>query len=385
MGEPSGDLHTAKLIDCLRNHSRGLSFHGFGGPLMAQAGCHIRYPLTDLAVVGFAEVLPKLMQFVRVADMASAAFDQHRPDAVVLVDFPGFNWHIAKRAKRRGIPVFYYLPPQLWAWGRWRIGKMRRTVDHVLCNLPFELEWYQQHGIPAHYVGHPFFDEVLQGQLDQKFLDRWSHHPGVQVSVLPGSRAREVRYIWPMQLEAIRRLAHKHPHVRFMVACLKDGHCLWCRQQLTEADRDLDIQFFVGRTSEIIKLSDCSLMKSGSVSLEMMARGVPSVVVYHIGRMTYHIARRLTDLSCFSLPNILAGRQVMSEHLAVGATDQAIHTSTQALERLIADPHERARQRRELLELNQSIAAAGASDRAAQLILSELDASQPSQSLVRAA
>ena len=114
---------------------------------MLEAGCQLDFELTSMAVVGFAEVLPKLREFYRIADIASSIFDAQRPDAVVLVDFPGFNWHIARRAKKRGIPVIYYLPPQLWAWGAWRIRKMQRHVDHVLCNLPFEPEWYASRGM----------------------------------------------------------------------------------------------------------------------------------------------------------------------------------------------------------------------------------------------
>lgn len=349
-----------------------LSFMGLGGPSMKSVGCTLLYPLTDLAVMGFVEVLPKLREFFRVADMAAAAMDRERPAAVVLVDFPGFNWHIAKRAKQRGIPVFYYLPPQLWAWGQWRIGKMRRYVDHVLCNLPFEQSWFEQRGVPSDFVGHPFFDEVRERPLDPKFLARWSCPESVQVAVLPGSRAREVEQIWPMQLAMIRELSKRHPSARFLVACLKDSHCLWCKRQMKQEDHGLRIEFFVGKTSEIIQLADCSLMKSGSVSLEMMARGVPSIVVYQVGRIFYHIASRLTDLKTFTLPNILAGTEVMQEFLAVGSTRDAGLQATQALDRLMGDPGERIRQKEQLLELAGQFAKDGASDRAARVVLSRL-------------
>lgn len=339
---------------------------------MQETGFELLYPLTELAVMGFVEVLPKLREFFRVADIASTSFDQQRPDAVVLVDFPGFNWHIAKRAKKRGIPVFYYLPPQLWAWGQWRVRKMRRTVDHVLCNLPFEQTWFQEHGVKAEYVGHPFFDEVQQKQLDERFLQRWSDSSKTSVAVLPGSRSREVRNIWPMQLSVIRQLAAKHPQVRFQVAALRDAHCLWCKQQLTDADRNLDINFFVGKTSEVIQQADCALAKSGSVSLELMARGIPTVVVYHVGRILYQIAKRLSNLNSITLPNMLAGEKVMSEYLAVGSTTQAAESAFQDLDRLISDPTERQRQRQRLTQLSQIHASGGASQRAASLIASLL-------------
>ncbi len=372
VGEPSGDLHAAKLIQNLRSQVQNLTFGGLGGPQMSAAGCRIDYPLTELAVVGFVEVLPKLREFFRVARLAADSMDRHRPDAVVLVDFPGFNWHIAKRAKQRGIPVFYYLPPQLWAWGSWRIHKMRSYVDHVLCNLPFEQQWFQRHGVPATLVGHPFFDEVTERKLDQQMIHHWSRQHGVRVAVLPGSRAREVHNIWPMQLAAIRQLAIAHPQAHFLVACLKDAHCLWCRQQLTAADRRLNIHFFVNRTSEVVSLADCGLVKSGSVSLELMARHVPTVIVYHVGRIMYQIARRLTDIDTISLPNMLAGQKVMQEFLAIGSTSRVVDPIVVAMNRLMSEPLELARQKAALKELSQRYAQPGASQRAARAICDQL-------------
>ena len=378
VGEPSGDLHAASLISQLQRLRPDSGFRGFGGSQMRRAGCTVDYPLTDLAVVGFAEVLPKLREFFRVADIASRVFDEDRPDAVVLVDFPGFNWHIAKRAKQREIPVYYYLPPQLWAWGAWRIKKMKRDVDHVLCNLPFEEAWYRERGMSVEYVGHPFFDEVAQRSLDRRFLDAWQADSlSVQVAVLPGSRKREVHHIWPMQLSAIRELAKRHPKTRFLVACLKDRDCLWCQQQLTSDDEQLDIEFFVGRTSEIIELADCALMKSGSVSLEMMARETPAVVVYHASRTLYAIGKCITNLKSMTLPNLIAGRTVMPEFLAVGHTRQVVDQATAAMDRLVGDPDERARQAHALRELTVQFAQPGASVRAARRIVQLVEATLP--------
>ncbi len=358
VGEPSGDLHAAKLIAELQRQQPGSTFRGFGGNRMRDAGCQLDYELTNLAVMGFVEVLPKLKEFFRVADMASEIFAREKPDAVVLVDFPGFNWHIARRAKMHNIPVIYYLPPQLWAWGGWRIRKMRQTVDHVICNLPFEFDWYQARGMSAEYVGHPFFDEVKQRQLDERFVAKWKSGDIVQVAVLPGSRTREVAKIWPMQLQVIRRLAKLYPKARFLVAALRDQHCLSCQQQLTPEDRKLNIEFFVGKTSEIIELADCSLMKSGSVSLEMMARGTPSVVVYHVNRTHFAIARCLTSIQSMTLPNMIAGKVIMPEFLAVGSTGKTIEQSISALDRLMGDAEERQRQREALLELSRRIVPA---------------------------
>ena len=377
VGEPSGDLHAANLIRSLQTQL-GLAgvplpkVRGLGGPRMRDAGCSLDFELTNLAVVGFAEVLPKLREFFRVAEIASEVFERDRPDAVVLVDFPGFNWHIAKRAKKFGIPVFYYLPPQLWAWGAWRLRKMRRTVDHVLCNLPFEPAWYAQRKMQVEYVGHPFFDEIAERPLNQKFMAQWKSWDGLQVVVLPGSRSREVKSIWPMQLAAIRELSKRYPQTRFLIACYQDRHCLACQREMTAADRDLNLEFFFGRTSELIEIADCSLMKSGSVSLEMMARHTPSVVVYHVSRSLYAIGRCLVNLESMSLPNMMAGKTVMPEFLAVGSTAKATGQAIEAMDKLLSSSQARDSQRTELQALSERFATRGASDRAAQAILKQL-------------
>lgn len=339
---------------------------------MRDAGCSLDFELTNLAVVGFAEVLPKLREFYRVADIGSDVFERDRPDAVVLVDFPGFNWHIAKRAKAFGIPVFYYLPPQLWAWGAWRLRKMRATVDHVLCNLPFEPQWYAKRKMQVEYVGHPFFDEIAERRLDQKFMAQWQSWDGLQVVVLPGSRTREVSKIWPMQLAAIRELSKRHPKTRFLVACYQDRHCLACQRELSEADRKLNLEFFFGRTSELIEIADCSLMKSGSVSLEMMARHKPSVVVYHVSRSLYAIGRCLVSLKSMSLPNMMAGETVMPEFLAVGGTAKATRQAIEAMDNLLGSSEARDSQKAKLRALSEAYASRGASDRAASSIMKSL-------------
>ena len=137
---------------------------------MAAAGCQLHADLTALAVMWFARVLVNLHKFWDLASRADRYFRHHRPDAVVLIDYPGFNWWIARRAKAHGIPVFYYTPPQIWAWAQWRVKKMRRLVDHVLCSLPFEEAWFRRHGCNATFVGHPFFDEVRRHAYDERFL-----------------------------------------------------------------------------------------------------------------------------------------------------------------------------------------------------------------------
>lgn len=366
VGDPSGDLHASRLIAAWKSIDPTIAFRGFGGPQMEVAGCRIDVRLTDHAVMGFAEVLPKLRDFFRFADQAEAIFAERGVDAVVLVDFPGFNWHIAKRAKAKGIPVYYYLPPQLWAWGGWRIGKMRRTVDCVLASLPMEVDYYRKAGMPVVSVGHPFFDHVAQQTLDQRWMA--DHRPvdRVHVALLPGSRSHEVRHNWPWQLAVLRRLSQtvKTP-LHFSVAALKEDHARWCQDQCLDLDPSVSISFSVGKTSEILAMADCALSKSGSVSLELMARGVPTAIIYRVSAPTYLIGRTLSPLRSMTLPNLIAGEILMPEFLTVRLGETQIRQVSDAMTPWIEDPQVREQNRARLLELACRIGAPGASFQAA--------------------
>lgn len=398
VGEPSGDQHAARLIAELegRADTHALHCRGFGGPEMRRAGCQIDLDLTQHAVVGLVEVLPKLREFFRFADQAEAVFAGGSIDAVVLVDFPGFNWHIARRAKKYGIPVYYYCPPQLWAWGGWRTKKMRRSVDHVMAVLPIETAFFGDRGIPVTFVGHPFFDAVAEKQLDPVALRQLTTRPRdmlppepshsrlpIQtVAVLPGSRDHEVHQNFPIMLEAIRRL-HADPdvgpaaarapsHVRYAVAAYRDRHCLWCRNQLTEADRDLPIDFFVDRTSEVIQSAHCAMMVSGSVSLELMARGIPAAVIYRVGRLLHFIGRHVLQVDSVTLPNLMAGRQIFPELVSVGRVEPAIDFLHETTRAMLEDAFYYRRVKTDLANLREQYGLPGASSRAADFLCQQL-------------
>src|SRR5262245_26374432 len=223
-GEPSGDLHGANLVQALRRLYPGADCAGFGGERLAAAGCPLVYPLADHAVVGVLRVLGSVNHFRRVLALADEHFRTRRPDALVLIDFPGFHWWLARRARAHGIPVVYFVPPQLWAWGGWRVGKMRRLVDHALCALPFEADWFRARGIPAHYVGHPYFDELPRQRLDGAFLAEQRARPGPVVALLPGSRRQELENNPATMLRAAAHVHARRPDARFLVACLREEH-----------------------------------------------------------------------------------------------------------------------------------------------------------------
>jgi lipid-A-disaccharide synthase len=319
VGEPSGDQHAAHLISELTSRRNDVECIGFGGPLMRKSGCRIDFELTELAVMGVLKVLPLIQKFRGLARQAAEMFAQERPDAVVLVDFPGFNWWIARAAKKAGIPVFYYCPPQLWAWAGWRVKKVKRFVDHVLACLPFEADWYQKRGVVAKYVGHPFFDEIAEKVLDANFLRSQRQLPGRRVAILPGSRTGEVHSNFPVQIEVMRKLADEFPDVRFLIASYKQSQRDYCQELLQKSAPDLPVELHVGKTSEILEISECCSMVSGSVSLEVVARGLPAVVQYRGDLVFSLIASMLVRCRFMSLPNLVADRMIMPEHWIIGS------------------------------------------------------------------
>ncbi|REJ71514.1 MAG: lipid-A-disaccharide synthase [Planctomycetota bacterium] len=388
VGEPSGDQHGAALMDALRNRVPGARFSGFGGPKMEQAGLNSLCRLTDYAVMGVLAVIPLLWTFFKLVRQAGRFLEEHKPDAVVLIDFPGFNWWIARKAKRAGVPVFYYMPPQLWAWAPWRIRKVHRFIDHVLAALPFEAEWYRARGVSVECVGHPFFDEVAGHELDLEFCRRLRTGPsaslGVQheddpnapgseslriLGILPGSRNHEVCRNFPVMLKIIRRLHQRHPNVSFPVACYRDSHRELCREMLEKTGEKLPVELHVGRTSEIIETSDCCLMVSGSVSLELLARATPAVVLYRGALLMSILIKLLVTCRYMTLPNLIAGRVVMPEFPFMARANHYARLMENILERWITDDFELADAARALRELRDEVAQTGGVERAARAVI----------------
>jgi len=385
VGEPSGDQHAAHLIHALKRRRPDLDFSGFGGPQMSAAGCRLDCELTNLAVMGIFQVLPLLWTFYKLVCQAERLFRETRPDAVVLVDFPGFNWWIARKAKAAGIPVFYYLPPQLWAWASWRVRRMRKFVDHILCGLPFEPEWYAQRDLVAEYVGHPFFDEAAEYKLDESFCEEWSTSDRPIVAILPGSRNHEIDSNFPLQIRVMERVAAKFPHVQFLVACYKDRHLERCRQLLKSHGGSLNVEMFVGRTPEIVEVASCCVMVSGSVSLEMLARAKPAIVVYRIGPFTYAAFKPLVRVTSITLPNLIARQKLLPEWCVVFRPERDARAMAAVIEEWLGNPISLARATRELSKLRDEIVKVGATARTADRILAHLSPLDSARSFARAA
>ncbi len=371
-GEPSGDLHAANLIGALRRRVPDARFDGFGGSRMAEAGATLVYPLVDLAVMWFLNVLLNLVTFIRLIFKADRYFRDERPDAVVLIDYPGLHWWLARCAKARGIPVFYFVPPQIWAWAGWRVGKVRKYVNRVLCSLPFEPAWYQARGYyDATYVGHPYFDELADRPLDEAFLARQRNLDGKLVAILPGSRTQELIRNLPDMVRAAIKLARGRADVRFAVACLHERHKALAEKVIArctgrEGGTRLPIEVHAGRTPELIRLARVAWAVSGSVGLELMVEALPSVVLYKVNRFDLWIARPFIKAKYISLVNLLADKEVFPEYLTFrDAADELVRWANAWLD----DSEPRARAVAALEAVRSLVAQPGASDRAAGQIV----------------
>jgi lipid-A-disaccharide synthase len=363
-GEPSGDLHGANLIQSLRRLRPDLAFDGFGGERMSDAGCSLVYPLCDLAMIGFFRVAANVHRFAAVLARAERHFRTHRPDAVVLIDFPGFHWWLARSARAAGIPVLYFVPPQMWGWAGWRARKMRRLVNRVLCALPFEEPWYRRRHIPVTYVGHPYFDQLHRQRLDAGFLREQQSRPGPVVAVLPGSRRQELENNTDLLLHAAGLVRARRPDVRFVAACLREQH----RDAVAAraAELGLPLEAYAGRTPEIIHLAHSCLAVSGSVSLEMLFAAKPAVIAYKVHRFGMLLCHLLKQCRYITLVNLLADRELYPEFLTTGFPAQAM--AGQVLHWLEDSPAYEAL-RAELWDLRNHVAEPGASDRAAAAVL----------------
>ena len=391
VGEPSGDLHGANLILRLQKQQPALEIVGYGGPRMAAVGCRLHSDLTQLAVMGLSHVLFNLSRFWSLVCQADRYFRHHRPDAVVLIDYPGFNWWIARRAKIHGIPVFYYGTPQIWAWAGWRVHKMRRLVDHILCKLPFEPEWYRQRGCNATFVGHPYFDQLREERLDETLIAELTNRPGPLVTILPGSRTQEVKNNLKWFLKAAQRILEEVPQTRFAIAIFKQSQAKIAQSLIARLDFPVDV--VVGQTPELIRASHCTMACSGSVSLELLYHEKPTVILYWATWWFYGLVKLFAPLLQFkvkyiTLVNMLADEPLVERSRYIdtdrsGAEDipfpeYATYGDKSAqiarhLIRWLSDEQEWKRRRAHLHQLRKQIACGGASERAATYILRQLE------------
>lgn len=357
VGEASGDIHAAHLVEELRGLCPGVRVVAVGGERLAAAGAELLGRYEEISGMGLWEAAGRLPALLRVRRQLVRLFATRPPDLFVPVDFGGLNLRLARAARAAGIPVVYYIPPKVWAWGSWRVKTLREVVDEALVILPFEHEFFEKRGVPATYVGSPVLDHLA--------TRRFEPEPDV-VGLLPGSRTGEVSRIWPLLVGAARLLGDATGgRLRFLVPRAPGI----ARDELERQAREAGVRVEVleGRSQEVMERARLCLVASGTATLECAVVGTPMVVVYRVSPVTHFLARRLVSVAFISLPNLIAGARVVPE-LVQCSPDAVAHEALA----LLADGDVRRRQEEGLAGVREALGARGASLAAARRVAARL-------------
>jgi lipid-A-disaccharide synthase len=356
-GEPSGDSHAAPVVAALRRSVPGATIEAFGGPQMAAAGARLLDHMEAFSVVGFVEALEGIPRHYGLLRRTRAAFQAGRYDVAILVDYPGYHLRVAAAAAAAGVPILYYIAPQLWAWGAGRVRRLARAVRHLAVILPFEESFFRERGIPATFVGHPLKDRppLPTRHEARRALTLDPDRP--TLALFPGSRAQEVRRIWPPVRDAARLVRETRPEVQVVVAATRVG-------SYPEAD---GFRVVSGDPGLVFAAADAGLCKSGTTTLEAALADLPMVITYRLHPVSNMIARRVLRVPWVGLVNLVAGETVCPELLQAEARPEALARSVLPL--LDPDHPATRRQRAGLARVRERLGAPGAAERVAALAL----------------
>ena len=362
-GEASGDLYAGALTRELRLLAPGIDVAGLGGPEFARAGGRVLVDYRGLSVTGFTEIVAKLPQLRAAKQRLLADAQQHRPDALVVIDYFGFNGRLANDAHAMGIPVIHYISPQVWAWRPGRIRLIRAVTRKMLVIFPFESTTYQDAGVPVEFVGHPLIDLAHAQTPRDLFLSGLGLDPAAPVvGVLPGSRTSELRRILPTLVEAAQLIRQRVPRAQFVVA--RAPHL---DDRLYDPVRNLAGSAIVeGETDAVLAASDVVLTASGTATVQAALHDTPMVVVYRVSSLEYLVGRRFVTVDTFAMVNLIAGRQVVPELIQERFTAEAVATEATSM---LTDSARAARVRQGLAEVRAKLGGPGGSRRAAEAIL----------------
>jgi len=363
-GEASGDSRGAELIRSLRARKEAIEILGFGGPQMAALTMRTHDWIARAAIIGIIDIVKNYGYFRRQFDIALGEIAREKPDAVILIDYPGFNLRLAEALKKAGTraKVIDYISPQVWAWNRGRIPKMARMLDLMICIFPFEKPLYEQSGLRTVFVGHPMLDSLAEKRLATGREENL-------LGLLPGSREREVARIFPVMLEAARLLVGTHPGLRIEAAAASEP----LRRQMEElaglSNINASCQITLHSSHSLMQRASAGMVASGTATLEAAYFGLPFVLLYKAAWLTFAIGRRLVKIKWLGMPNILADREIVREFLQEAARPADIAAE---VGRLLDDPAARTALQADLLLVTQKLGDPGASGRAADAILSAL-------------
>lgn len=367
-GETSGDKHAAHLVESMKK-KEDVRVIGIGGDKMRAAGVELLHHVREMSVMGFSEIIVKFPFFRKVRRDLLIAIQKEKPSAVILVDYPGFNLRFAELAKKNGLKVIYFISPQIWAWGKSRIKKIRRTVDLMLTIFKFEEEMYRSEEVDAHFVGHPLLDEIkIPTETEVKtFRGSYSNKSVKILALLPGSRLQEINRILPTMLESVEALKKEFSKENVVLEAVV-GCAPGIDQIVYEEIMDkVGIEVHLSDEVELLmSSSDAGMVTSGTATLESALHNLPILVVYKTSALTYLIGRLLIRLNLISLVNIVAGEKIVEELVQ---NDFNPHRAALIMKKILMDGNVADQIRQKYAKLRKVLGVAGASDRAAELVL----------------
>ncbi len=361
-GKHQEDLHGANLIDALKNEDADASFRIVGGDAMQKMASQNAVLHTSvMAFMGFVEVLANISTVLKNLKKVKKDILRNRPDALILIDFPGFNLKVAEFAKKNGIKVFYYISPKVWAWNQKRVLKIKRVVDHLFCILPFEVDFYKKWGMDVDYVGNPLLDALAKNETDPNFKNKVEFNGKPLVALLPGSRAMEISKLMPLMVQVSARF----PTYQFVIAGAPNFSEDYYRQFFGE--QELPIVF--DATYDLLTNSEAAIVASGTATLETAILRVPEVVVYKANALSVWIARKLVNIKYISLVNLIMGDLVVKELIQEDYNEENVSSE---LNLLLNNNGYRMQMLENYQSLMNKMGEAGASQRTAKLIVSYL-------------
>lgn len=367
-GEASGDLHASQLVRELKRRAPDLEVFGLGGEAMASAGVEVVQNLVNHAVIGFTEAVWKLGDFFKILRRAGELLRERRPGLLVVVDLPDLNFRIAARARALGIPVVYYISPQVWAWRAGRVKTLKRLVDRMIVIFPFEEPIYRKAGVPVTFVGHPLVDlarpEIPVSRARERLLGK---SPGPLIGLVPGSRSQEIERLLPVLCGAARLLEKEFPDAKFflpLAPTIARG-----RVEEIVAAYSLDVAIITREPMACRGAADVAIVSSGTATLETALLGVPMVIVYRMHPLSYWLARFFIKVEYIGLANLAAGEKIAPELLQSECTPRSV---ADAAGELLRNAGAAQRQRREWKEMAGRLGGPGAAGRAAETILQRM-------------
>lgn len=350
-GEASGDLHASEVVRELKKRDPSLTLFGIGGDLLAAEGADLLHHASEMGIVGLFNVLRHLPMFRRAFRELMERIERERPDAVFLIDYPGFNLRVAKACKELGLRVVYYISPQIWAWRQGRVRHIARYVDRMIVVFPFEEAFYRRHGVPVKYVGHPLSEQLAH-------VTRPPRGEALRIALLPGSRRAEVTSLLPAMLDAIAILRREREVEAYIIQAPTID-----RAELESIVRakNSDVPVFAHDRGEGVAAADITLSASGTATLESAVLGTPVVVMYRLSRLNYWLGRMVVRLPYFSLVNIVAGKKIVPELLQHDVNGERIASEV----RRMVEPSAYAQLTAELAAVRDALGGPGASSRAA--------------------